>query len=428
MQHSLFFFSCIQFFYEIHDVQGFTKSFMLERAFVPNRWALRSLEKSLAGRKDENGAGDEDGFAASVRNHEDDDDASTRNELPTDCFADEGIPLLSDLAESTSSEPLRNLQSIDEKVLQPLEKTLDPFWIEEIEAMGGDPFFLSGEYSDELRVDTDNVDLKNLSFEMLGEIATASSGFMNGIGGVRSLRSSNEVLKTQKMRQTENEFNILDAMATDPSFLSQTFYTSDETQRQVDELLTLGGDPFFLSDNNDYRRDSETEDQAYEELMAIGGDPLFISVKDKDYHLMETTNTSPTSYGTKRTKDKNLSQMEILSQIAALSIDEDAGFSAVSLFQSLGNIATDDQDGLPSDENILDEIEAIGGDPFFLDQPEVPKTSMTIAKTLPSNPSGMRYVTDGLGPTPQVESSITTEHEEWEWDGTVDEDAHIDVA
>lgn len=91
----------------------------------------------------------------------------------------------------------------------------------------------------------------------------------------------------------------------------------------------------------------------------------------------------------------------------------------------------------------FNEIEAMGGDPFFLDEEdesdernekaEENDTSMLlqnshlsslIAKA--SSVSSSRSATDGLGPTPmQSKNTSKNDDENWEWDGSVDEDAHL---
>jgi hypothetical protein len=90
------------------------------------------------------------------------------------------------------------------------------------------------------------------------------------------------------------------------------------------------------------------------------------------------------------------------------------------------------------------ELEAMGGDPFFLtddedendfeqmqneeDEPAPSLSSefmMAAAMMTPTSPVN-RFVTDGLGPTPRKkEEKVKRLDDGFEWDGTVDEDAHL---
>mmetsp|Transcript_26433 Transcript_26433/g.72692 ORF Transcript_26433/g.72692 Transcript_26433/m.72692 type:complete len:158 (-) Transcript_26433:5504-5977(-) len=88
------------------------------------------------------------------------------------------------------------------------------------------------------------------------------------------------------------------------------------------------------------------------------------------------------------------------------------------------------------------EIEAMGGDPFFMDEDHESdersvKTEDHDATVLDQNShlssliakasaTTSRSATDGLGPTPrQKESASNDDDKSWEWDGNVDEDAHL---
>jgi hypothetical protein len=94
----------------------------------------------------------------------------------------------------------------------------------------------------------------------------------------------------------------------------------------------------------------------------------------------------------------------------------------------------------PYDDRIS-EIEAMGGDPFFLADDEADDmyeeveqdsllssaflTNIAAASERLGNRTGEeereRYATDGQGPTPKPSREISVE----EWDGTVDEQAHL---
>lgn len=69
----------------------------------------------------------------------------------------------------------------------------------------------------------------------------------------------------------------------------------------------------------------------------------------------------------------------------------------------------------------LDEIEALGGDSaFFLEEGEF--SSAVPDGSAPFEQQPQRRVTDGMGPTPRKTNKYA---EMDEWDGTVDDEAHL---
>lgn len=87
-------------------------------------------------------------------------------------------------------------------------------------------------------------------------------------------------------------------------------------------------------------------------------------------------------------------------------------------------------------ESRRQEIEAMGGDPFFLsddddleEKEEANEPFMTNRETPMGGPDPTaeeeRYATDGKGPTPRDPPKKEAVDEDWEWDGIVDEDAHM---
>ena len=89
-------------------------------------------------------------------------------------------------------------------------------------------------------------------------------------------------------------------------------------------------------------------------------------------------------------------------------------------------------------EDRLAEVEAMGGDPFFLtdEDDELEESnekdepfSMNLETPMGVGPDPTaeeeRYATDGKGPTPQEVPKKEVMEGDWEWDGTVDEDAHM---
>jgi hypothetical protein len=69
----------------------------------------------------------------------------------------------------------------------------------------------------------------------------------------------------------------------------------------------------------------------------------------------------------------------------------------------------------------IDEIEALGGDPaFFLEEGEF--CSVVPDASAPFEQQPQRHATDGMGPTPRKTNKYA---EMDEWDGTVDDEAHL---
>jgi len=79
-------------------------------------------------------------------------------------------------------------------------------------------------------------------------------------------------------------------------------------------------------------------------------------------------------------------------------------------------------------------IEALGGDPFFMDSEFKPddkkarekqndEKNLAVQDPLPNNATS---ATNGKGPTPKVTNDYVQEGGSgWQWDGIVDEDAHL---
>jgi hypothetical protein len=87
-------------------------------------------------------------------------------------------------------------------------------------------------------------------------------------------------------------------------------------------------------------------------------------------------------------------------------------------------------------QNDTDEIEAMGGDPFFLEDDEnvfdslsYEPNSWTSSSSQRLNPiefaDRIRYATDGKGPTPTRYKQKAVETYDWEWDGIPDDEAHL---
>lgn len=314
---------------------------------------------------------------------------------------------------------------------------------DEIEAMGGDP-----EEEDRMQDPLDSIDQDdegNTSFQMLTEMTMSGSGIMSIMESLSSStnlqRGTGTSTSTGRLPTEQREVGnkddvvgILQGIGRNPSLLAQSLQARDDANFDIelDELLTLGGDPFFLADNGeeDQNLQQPNDDFELEDLLAMGGDPFFLAetYDDDEFH------PSVPSSANQKTKEINMSQMETLAQILPFSIPENDGFNAMSILQNLGTrtVGFSNTTDLDSDQNLMEEIEAMGGDPFFLEVDESLQTPMnelhyTSSKSFVRSTSTLRFVTDGQGPTPKSERDESTGDEDWEWDGQVDDDAHLDV-
>jgi hypothetical protein len=92
-------------------------------------------------------------------------------------------------------------------------------------------------------------------------------------------------------------------------------------------------------------------------------------------------------------------------------------------------------------DDIFAEIEAMGGDPFFIPVDEE-ESQVKMSERKPGMAQGItpekldfgaslekadkRFVTDGMGPTPVREKNVSDRADpDWEWDGIVDDEAHL---
>jgi hypothetical protein len=376
--------------------------------------------------------------------------------------------LLSDVALSTSGGAMDILQQLNQDVkathsdkelasASDTGSTVDPFRVNEIEEMGGDPFFLlddepqSGEQIDNMDDDGEVPPLELLA-QMIMAVPTNNAGGATSL--LQSLGGSSTDLPPMDddddddssiVDEMDDVLRQVEAAGGDASFLSQPPASQgDDHENPVDEILAMGGDPFFLSTNSDDDSgdmiDGDNEDSAFDEILAVGGDPFFL--QDSEEAAAAASSSSSTTNKMKDNatpevldmdQDDSLSPMKMLSEIAALSASDIESGGAMNILQGIGKDEDNLNDSPDSEADRLEEIEAMGGDPFFLDLPEEEDISKETAKSKESMPvdsisllSG-RYVTDGQGPTPQIEDEKVSRDDNLEWDGTVDENAHFDL-
>jgi hypothetical protein len=423
---------------------------VLPTAFFQRQWKLRISssgdQEEFSNRIDEIEAMGGDPFFWS----DDDDD----NDIgATTDSVDSNFNLLSEMAMSTPGGAMNILQYTDEPDTGST-RTIDPFRVDEVEAMGGDPFFLSDdELESEEQIDTVE-DNQLPSLELLSQIMamSASSGggatsLLQRLGESASSGGPPEVddSSSTTVDETGDMLRQVEAVrGGDSSFLSQAPSSNgDGRENGVNEILAMGGDPFFLSDSVDDDVSADTDmthgdsdDNAYDKILAMGGDPFFLQEDNDVFSKADTKKDSvtPENFDTDQQEDNSLSPMKMLSQMAALAAaSQNDGDGAKGILQELGKSDRGHDDSPDSEAGLLEEVEAMGGDPFFLDVPEneeiAKETTESNKRLLVDCMSSLdsRRVTDGQGPTPQIRNEKVSEDDNWEWDGTVDEDAHLDL-
>ena len=341
---------------------------------------------------------------------DDDDDDDCEETIDTAPDAPErDFGFLSDMAMATSGRVMDILQRANPSVpavrspssipsIEQTQRKMDSFQHHEIEALGGDSFFLS---DDDIEQESGNPNLDDPPSEMdvLSEMAMSGGGVMNLLqGGLGAqIPDANQDLNDDFPHDVK----------------------SSQDDKEIDEVLDVGGDPFFLS--SERMQGSDKEDDAIDEVLTMCGDPFFLSKGDTD----GSQNVHKSTIDEVEPEEIDPSPMEMLSRIAALSSRGESGsMKILSEFQN---------DDLDSENDRFQEIEDIGGDPFFLDDaegtksPDTPVLSKAHSEFQNHAASGQRFGTDGQGPTPRVASEPVSEDEEWEWDGIVDEDAHFDL-
>jgi hypothetical protein len=115
----------------------------------------------------------------------------------------------------------------------------------------------------------------------------------------------------------------------------------------------------------------------------------------------------------------------------------DTVFRNKQTFITITKQSTESGDQLDEEEMAarMMELEAMGGDPFFMtggDDDDAPDIAEFMAKVAMAgsddtqNVVEKRFATDGLGPSPKFKEPLVVDEPGWEWDGTVDENAHLD--
>ena len=339
----------------------------------------------------------------------------------------------------------------------------------EILEMGGDPFFLSeDEDEDEISYEDgdedESIQSQSESFLQMAMSAGGGAGMMDLISGIESPSQENAKSGTDKNKSTVDRASDIEAMGVDPSFLTEeelqeTTVTEDDMNIISDSFMQMammaGGGAMGLLDGMKYNSDEETfsnendsakpAEETASEIEAMGGDPFFLPDTFDDTTNLEDAEES--SDATEAFMEMAMSAGGgVLGMLGGIDSKEDQIQNTVDAFKSF--------------EERTSEIEAMGGDPFFLpDDDEISseqtneeisseQTSNETALDLPSSPlmevaisadgPGVGELDEGVnGKISKIDSDddeplassqldkIHSESDDWEWDGTVDEEAHM---
>jgi hypothetical protein len=131
-------------------------------------------------------------------------------------------------------------------------------------------------------------------------------------------------------------------------------------------------------------------------------------------------------------KDDTPFQMAVLSKLVDLTYRSDSALPGSKNVIGVGSYSH-----YESEQSLLQEIDELGGDDFFLElaetttaetsekgQSPTPKATSSLGASFAT---GSRYVKDGRGPSPKIFPAREKDDNEWKWDGVVDEDAHLEL-
>jgi hypothetical protein len=250
----------------------------------------------------------------------------------------------------------------------------------EIEAMGGDPFFISDddEEDDFNKEEEVEPDLSSESFITMMSMSTSGGGVMDMIGKGNKDSLSEPALSEPK----KNEVRSFDEVTSD--------------------IESMGGDPFFISDEEDvaFKLDEKDDEPALtpESLMAMaysassGGRVMDLLGKANEDLISSSSEEGKT--GETSSLDNRISEIE--------SMGGDSFFLSDDSVSKHNPSKPEMSEIRPMDEGALD-IESMGGDPFFLSDGE----------------------DDNCELGDEAKGKEEKEEAGWEWDGAVDEEAHL---
>ena len=305
---------------------------------------------------------------------------------------------------------------------------------EEILAIGGDPFFLPDDES-KAKATTEKNQQKRKQQPLLSSprqqlLQTLDTQYQELGNQYKAIGETISALKKEfgvvDTADTEGERKKNNNSQTASEILSNTAIGSAAGMPSSSLLGSLG----MPEDEIEEEKELTMEERKLE-IEELGGDPFFLDDQAID---VKSEDDLPKSYENEDSSEKPTAPSEALSRMAMAGGDGETP-SILSFLQDYHSPSEDEEEGekeLSREERKL-EIEELGGDPFFLgeeghddaaamsnavDRGQATGTDNVVAEE--------RRPTDGMGPTPRFDEAEPENSADFEWDGIVNEDAHLD--
>jgi hypothetical protein len=254
--------------------------------------------------------------------------------------------------------------------------------LNEIENLGGDPSFL--------------FDPSEFTKKIIDQTIQAKS----------STPSTTRIIDNAILSEYKKvSFNNEDDIGGDTSFLDITS-SNDEIRNDDDTtfvVTTINTNTNTCTDNRQSSRGKKYENKIYE-IEKMGGDPSFFIDSDEFTKSIDIFTVVPTPTLTTTT-----------STIITSTTQDDTN----TINQCVDTTTNTSRNDEYSNNIDLDEIESIGGDVSFLLEPD--EVSKIISQTLVTTTTTTTI--DNVEPSVVVSTEQVTP--KWEWDGIVDEEAHL---
>ena len=259
----------------------------------------------------------------------------------------------------------------------------------------------------------------------------------------------------------ESDLAEVEAMGGDPFFLTTDPPVQTDTNRHLNDDENDGGDKWekhkdtswsysreqnmddLFGDKNVWHTDDHDGDQSFSdqqaELEALGGDPFFLTPNVKEHETGKNSfDDDSWLHATTLESNASFTSLQHLSKVDSLDGKQKAELDTLSGDSFAFTIKRGNFKRTPQLEAQIAELEDIGGDPSFLmvEQDDYLNNSGDIGGAIPSVSSTTATTgsaTDGLEPTSGLRGQHSMDHFEstfddqdsWQWDGTIDENAHM---
>jgi hypothetical protein len=295
----------------------------------------------------------------------------------------------------------------------------------EIEDMGGDSFFLSdGEAIEPVDSCDEEEEEDPVLFSeafMAFAMSAGGGGVINLIGEENQEPPTFPSIKTAEENDSSDDDRISEIKAEGGDHGDKPEATSTSFEDRMAEIEDMGGDSFFLSDGeaiepvNSCDEEEEEDPVLFSEAfmafaMSAGGGGVI--------NLIGEENQDPPTFPSIKTAEENdSSDDDRISEIKAEGGDPSF-------------LSGDEKGGRDGDLDQMAEIEAIGGDAFFLSEHDSVENATDIVVVPSELVTRMAMSGDGILDMIGIgaeKASTEEDHDEddWEWDGLVDEEAHL---